>query len=171
MSTIYFQQRQNRRSHQRFPGYYRGPFFNHAHQTLRYLAHAGTARHALLAGGVAAALATAITWRDRAVRGPTLSLREFHAKVRTVNRSGVSGVQKYFKASLPEGWWQARIKLADGREKTRSFSIQKYGDAEAFRRAVAARKELLRLVEDRPYLNSPAAKHLARASARPSQPP
>lgn len=122
-------------------------------------------------GGSAAALATAITWRDRAVRGPTLSLREFHAKVRTVNRSGVSGVQKYFKASLPEGWWQARIKLADGREKTRSFSIQKYGDAEAFRRAVAARKELLRLVEDRPYLNSPAAKHLARASARPSQPP
>ncbi len=112
-------------------------------------------------GGRAAALAKAIAWRDRTAGGATLSMQEFHAKVRTNNRSGVSGVQKYFKRNQPEGWWQARIKLADGRQMTRSFSIKKYGDEDAFRRAVAARRELLRLVDNRPYLNSPAAKRLA----------
>ena len=61
----------------------------------------------------------------------------------------------------PEGIWQAKIKLPDGKKVTKTFSVRKFGGEEAFRRAVAARDELLTLVDDRPYLHDPTAKKFA----------
>jgi hypothetical protein len=53
--------------------------------------------------------------------------------------------------------WQARLKLLDGRQPTRSSAVKKFGNEEAYRRAVAARQQLLELVADKPFLHSPTA--------------
>jgi AP2 domain len=51
--------------------------------------------------------------------------------------------------------------LADGNNRTKSFSVLEHGQRKAFRLAVAARRELLRNAQDRPYLYDPLAKKLA----------
>ena len=65
-----------------------------------------------------------------------------------------------------EGIWQAKIKLPDGKKITKTFSVRKFGGDEAFKRAVAARDELLALVDDRPYLHDPTAKRFAAKQKR-----
>lgn len=54
--------------------------------------------------------------------------------------------------------WQAKLKLPNGKKPTKSFSVQKFGDREAFRLAVTARRKMLDLVDDRPYLYNRMAK-------------
>lgn len=110
-------------------------------------------------GGSRKALAAAIQWRDsQLTKTQALSKREFHQLVRTNNQSGVSGVQFIQPKTQPLGSWQARLKLPDGKEMTRTFAVQRYGYDAAFRLAVKARRELLEIIEDKPYLLHPTAK-------------
>lgn len=110
-------------------------------------------------GGAKRALAAAIEWRDRQLaRTQALSKREFHQLVRTNNQSGMPGVQFIQPKNQPLGSWQARLKLPDGKEKTRTFAVGKYGFDEAFRMAAEARKELLDRIEDGPFLQHPTAR-------------
>lgn len=113
----------------------------------------------LQSGGSRKALAAAIQWRDsQLAKTQTLSKREFHQLVRTNNQSGVPGVQFIQPKTQPLGSWQARLKLSDGKELTRTFAVGKYGFDDAYRLAVEARRELLETIEDKPYLLHPTAK-------------
>ncbi|MCZ2173282.1 MAG: hypothetical protein LC110_01975 [Burkholderiales bacterium] len=110
-------------------------------------------------GGSKKALAAAIRWRDdRLAKTRALGKREFHQLVRANNQSGVPGVQFIHPRKQPLGSWQARLKLPDGKEVTRTFAVKRYGHDEAFRLAVKARRELLETIEDKPYLLHPTAK-------------
>ena len=48
----------------------------------------------------------------------------------------------------------------------KTFAVGRYGNEEAFQRAVEAREELLRLVENQPFLHSRAARRIAAGVAR-----
>lgn len=116
-------------------------------------------------GGSKKALVAAIEWRDsKLAKTRVLSKREFHQLVRTNNQSGVPGVQFIQPKIQPQGSWQARLKLPDGKEVTRTFAVLKYGYEDAFKLAVEARKELLGLVENKPYLHHPTARMAFQAS-------
>ena len=80
--------------------------------------------------------------------------------------SGVPGVHFLTPAAQPEGIWQAKLKLADGTRWTKTFSVRKHGYDKAFRLAGAARREMLRNAEDRPYVYDPLAKRFAALQAR-----
>jgi hypothetical protein len=114
-------------------------------------------------GGKKEALAEAIAWRNRTlVRAKVFTHREFCQRERSNNTSGATGVHFIRKKrKQPLGVWQARIELPDGRKVHKSFSVRMYGYTEAFRRAVAARQELLLLVDERPFVHHPVAKRLA----------
>lgn len=110
-------------------------------------------------GGRKKALVAAIAWRDaRMGRVRPLGLREFNAMRRSNNTSGVAGVHFLRSRRQPLGYWQAKIKMPNGRKIHRSFSVRRFGERQAFRLAVAAREELLMRVENRPYLYSRIAK-------------
>jgi hypothetical protein len=114
-------------------------------------------------GGSKKALAAAILWRDSQLAlTQTLSKREFHQLVRTNNQSGVPGVQFIRPKNQPQGSWQARLKLPDGRELTRTFAVGKYGFDDAYQLAVDARKELLDQIEDKPFLQHPTARRFEK---------
>ena len=116
-------------------------------------------------GGSKKTVAAAIAWRDRTLaRVATLSMREFCRQKRSNNTSGVPGVHFLKTERQPMGLWQARIKLPDGRKVHRSFSVRRFGSKQAFKKAVAARKELLLLVDESPYIKHPTAKRFLRPS-------
>lgn len=113
-------------------------------------------------GGTEQALAAAVAWRDeQLVRAQVLGKREFCQLRRTTNTSGVPGVQFIRSRNQPEGSWQARHKLPDGREQTSTFAVQKHGEREAFRLAVQARREMLEAVENTPFLHHPVAREFS----------
>ena len=115
-------------------------------------------------GGEKQSLAAAIVWRDKTAAKNVLTFREFYEQKRSNNTSGVPGVHKVMLAAQPEGSWQAKILLPDGRKLTKSFAIKKFGGKEAFKRAVAARKAMIASLDERLYLKSSTAKKLARHS-------
>lgn len=119
----------------------------------------------LACGGSKEAKAAAIAWRDKQLAElDVLTVREFHAKRRSNNLSGVPGVHFHKTAAQPLGFWQATIRFRDGKRIAKSFSVRKFGDREAYHLAVAARSELLVKVENRPYLHHPVAKRLSRVN-------
>lgn len=121
----------------------------------------------LKCGGSLPARAAAIAWRDEQIaHAEVLTLRDFHAQRRSNNTTGVPGVHLVKSASQPDGAWQAKITLPDGHKVHKSFSIRKFGYADAFDLAVKARTELLELVDDRPYLMHPVAKRMAATSGK-----
>ena len=124
--------------------------------------------HDLKHGGSKKALAAALAWRDRQLkRAGVLSFREFHAHRRSNNTSGVAGVHFLTSAAQPRGTWQAKIKLPDGRKVTKSFSVRRFGERQAFRFAAAARARMLDLVGERLYLkHATAVKFAARSAAK-----
>lgn len=112
-------------------------------------------------GGPEKSLAAAIAWRDEQLAKVTaFGKRDFCRLVRTNNSSGVPGVQLVRPRNQPQGSWQARLKLPNGRELTKAFSVKKYGEREAFRLAVDARNAFLETIEDEPFVNHPLAKEL-----------
>ena len=121
-------------------------------------------------GGLAAALEAAITWRNACLtETPVFTLREFHARVRSNNTSGIPGVTFLRPSKQPEGLWQAKISLGDGRRFCRQFSVRKFGAAEAFARAVAARSEFLALIPEKAYVMNPTAKRLSTRATGATQ--
>ncbi len=117
-------------------------------------------------GGSKKALAAAIAWRDRLLASTqTLNKREFRQLLRSDNSSGVPGVLFIQPKSQPQGSWQAKLRLVDGRSIAKTFSVRKYGKRSAFERAVAARANMLALIDDRPYVHHPTAKKFAAGPA------
>lgn len=113
-------------------------------------------------GGSSKAKAAAIAWRDsQLTQRLTLTYREFHQLRRSNNLSGAPGVMFLTQARTPKGLWQAKVKRPDGKQITKSFAVGKYGYKDAFERAVAARDEMVRSIEDRPYVHHPTAKRFA----------
>lgn len=115
-------------------------------------------------GGEKNALAVAIAWRDQQLAQTDIfTWREFHEQKRSNNTSGVPGVHFLRTTTQPNGIWQAKIKPTNGKMMTKTFSVLKFGNEEAFARAVTARREMLARLEDEPYLYHPTAKKFAVA--------
>ena len=118
-------------------------------------------------GGSDAALKAAVAWRNQMLaKAKVLGVLEFCQYKRSNNTSGVPGVHFLRPAAQPAGIWQARLKLADGTHITKTFSVLKHGHRQAFKLAVAARKDMLQRAEDRPYLYDPLAKRFAARQAK-----
>lgn len=117
----------------------------------------------LACGGPKQAKAQAIAWRDEQLAElKALTLLDLHTHKRSNNVSGVPGVHFHKTSRQPLGFWQAKIRFHDGKSVAKSFSVLKFGDRAAFRLALAARSELLAMVENRPYLRHPVAKRLSK---------
>lgn len=105
------------------------------------------------------ALTEAVAWRDRQLsRVRALSKREFCQIVRKSNHSGVPGVYFLHPKNHRNGVWQAQVRMPGGDKLTKTFSVHKYGAGPAFERAVRARNQMLKRVEDLPYLSHVTAK-------------
>lgn len=99
-------------------------------------------------GDETASLAAAIAWRDEMERlHPRLDRKARLARPSKANSSGVKGVfQQFTPRLLADGstrvstFWTAKTPTWVIPERTRSFSIEKYGEREAFRMAAEARK-------------------------------
>jgi arginyl-tRNA synthetase len=98
-------------------------------------------------GGKRNSLVAAQKHRDRLeqkMRGYTA--KQLSQKQRSNNTSGIVGVRKVFETdyrwdSEPTyGFWVAQWSPKKGVRRTKRFSIDKYGEDEAFRLAVLARK-------------------------------
>jgi hypothetical protein len=97
-------------------------------------------------GGMDAAMRAAIAFRDEVnIECVPLSKREVCATVRTTNTSGIPGVIR--TRDRGQDYWKARLLTGDGANRTRQFSIKKYGDQAAFDLAVQARSQMLEMVQ------------------------
>lgn len=94
-------------------------------------------------GGTDAALAKAIEFRDQVLMEmPPYTYQEQRAILRASNSSGIPGVHHIISDSGRETWC-ARIRLPNGANRTKSFSVKKHGAAAKelaiqFRRAMLA---------------------------------
>jgi hypothetical protein len=118
-------------------------------------------------GGRKAALMYALGWRDRMTnpRSKSITIAEFSGIRRSSNTSGVAGVSRASRAEIRRDgtiavrhYWLARTPAGGGRYKTSYFRIEKYGEEEAYRRAVKVR--LQKLAE----LTRPLRGHQAQVS-------
>ncbi|MES2772067.1 MAG: AP2/ERF family transcription factor [Pseudomonadota bacterium] len=111
------------------------------------------------AGGKEASLSEAINYRNELlVNIQPMSMRERHEWRRSDNTSGFAGVRLRKKNGAAVSW-VARITV-EGKQRSTSFSIEKYGDQQAFELAVAARQVLLNeklSTLDNPYFVQSAA--------------
>jgi hypothetical protein len=114
-------------------------------------------------GGSKQAKAQAVAWRNaQLAKTEALTLLDLHQQKRSNNVSGVPGVHFHKTSRQPLGFWQAKIRLHDGKTIAKGFAVLKFGQQEAFHLAVAARSELLAQVESRAFLHHPVAKRLSR---------
>jgi len=105
-------------------------------------------------GDMQQALAAAMTFRDQAnLEFPPLSKMEWCATVKTRNTSGVPGVTR-FTDRRGHTSWKAKIVIRKGKEKSATFSINKYGEEGAFQRAVEARRKFLSEIQG-PHVKHP----------------
>ena len=115
------------------------------------------------------ARAAAEAWRDQQLRDVApLKAAEFCNKLRTTNTSGVPGVTFYRPQKMPAGIWQARLHRLHGRPLVKSFSVKRYGHDGAFAKAVEARRHMLEVFGDEPYLRAHPAHEAARAAGHVS---
>lgn len=125
-----------------------------------YVGHFADSHH----GGKRAALEAAKAWRDERLReAQPMSSQAYYSFIRKNNTSGVTGV---FRVKLiktrrdgtrTEHWvWIAHSPTKPVR--ARSFSIAKYGEQEAFKLAVMARKQFVAECEA-PFLRNPPSAH------------
>lgn len=100
-------------------------------------------------GGEALALAAAQAWRDE-LQGqyPRATKEDLATLLRKHNTSGTPGVyRKVMRKRAKNGsvsihiLWQAQTPLAVTPFRSRSFSVAKFGEEDALRRAIQARKE------------------------------
>lgn len=95
-------------------------------------------------GGEAVALACAQAYRDEIVRNHLPPERsELAQKLRTTNKSGVSGVTFRFNAKGEIMSWHAITRVSADRLLTKSFSVGRYGAAQAECLAIAEREKQL----------------------------
>ncbi len=97
-------------------------------------------------GGRRAALQAAKLFRDELEASlRPYSVKELAKKPSARNKSGVVGVRRTLQVEETEeyiytyAFWVAQWTDGKGKRKTRSFSIDKYGEEEAFQKAIQAR--------------------------------
>jgi hypothetical protein len=100
-------------------------------------------------GGSRAALKAAKAWRDAHLETlPGKTRTEFGRMITVKNSSGCPGV--YRRKSVVRGreywFWQAQTPSGIGPIRTRSFSVDRYGEDQAYAMAVHAREEFLQSV-------------------------
>ena len=98
-------------------------------------------------GGRQKALAEAKAFRDvTEAKLPKYSVHELSKKLSKRNRSGVVGVRRHEQTDVRGDWgytyafWVAQWMDEFGKRKTKSFSTNHYGEEQAYRLAVKARK-------------------------------
>jgi hypothetical protein len=114
-------------------------------------------------GGRGAALDAALRYRDQVIEEhPPMSRRAYAQIPRSDNRSGVRGVYRvaiprpYKDRHYPTVWyWAALWSPQPGVHKRKSFSVKKYGEVGAFRRALAARRKGLEEMGTAFHINHP----------------
>lgn len=99
-------------------------------------------------GGRAKALAQAKDFRDEIeAKLPRLSVHELSRTPSKRNQSGIVGVRRHEQTDVRGDWgytysfWVAQWTDENGKRKTKSFSVNHYGEDEALRLAVKARKK------------------------------
>ena len=108
-----------------------------------------------ICGGRDGALCAARSFREEIIaRFPPFSLREYSSIVKRSNRSGVVGLCRYCATEtqdLPEEqqrwFWVASWPTPEGNRKRIKFSVRKYGEEQAFKMALMARRDALRTME------------------------
>lgn len=97
-------------------------------------------------GGKRAALQAAKAYRDQLEENlARLSVQELSESPSARNRSGIVGVRRATQKEETDEFlytyhfWIAQWTDGKGKRKTRSFSVEKFGEEEAFRRALEAR--------------------------------
>jgi hypothetical protein len=101
-------------------------------------------------GGKRQALEAAKTYRHRlASELPPLTRQEVCAIRKKSNRSGISGVMRVDVLENKRGrlyrrvYWDAQWPTENGKARHKKFSVKKYGERQAFRLALRARKMAL----------------------------
>ncbi len=108
-------------------------------------------------GGTEAALAKAVAFRDQVLQEMTpYTCQEQRAIVRKSNTTGIPGLH-YVKSASGCETWIARIRLPNGKNKTRSFAVSKYGD-KARDMAIMSRMDMLAEIEGHFLLGEEARK-------------
>lgn len=99
-------------------------------------------------GGRNKALAAAKKFRDETEKKlPKYTVYELSKKPSKRNKSGIVGVRRHEQTDVRGDWgytytfWVAQWTDELGRRRTKSFSINHYGEEEAFKMAVKARKQ------------------------------
>lgn len=99
-------------------------------------------------GGKGKALRAAKKYRDEILsQFPPLTLNEYCSIVKRNNRSGIPGVCLYLRPNKDgqvDRYWIACWSPTPRKTKQVKFSVKKYGEEEAFQRAVQARSEALK---------------------------
>ena len=106
-------------------------------------------------GGKRKALQMARAYRDELIgKIPPLSRKEFSGILRRHNRTGVVGVCRYSKrytlknGTVRHSWyWEAIWPTSPGKSETVRFSVNRFGEAGAFKRACAARARGFKQIE------------------------
>lgn len=97
-------------------------------------------------GGARAALKAAKAWRDTHLATLTPKTRaEFGRMITVKNTSGCPGVYRRKTVRLGRDYWvwQAQSPMGSGPLRTRSFSVNRYGEDQAYALAVQAREGFL----------------------------
>jgi len=115
-------------------------------------------------GGAAAALEAAKTWRDQIFFAlPAISKAEAVARIPAANTSGVAGVflrREIVNGRQRQAWVAYAPRQAGKLNRTKGFSIAKYGEKQAFSMAVEARRVFVAELGDAPHLPKHAAKQM-----------
>lgn len=103
-----------------------------------------------VSGGKKRALQAALAYRDKLIaKSPPLTRREYASIRRKNNVSGIPGVCRYARRDKKDGrlvtrwFWAGFWAIAPGKSRQAKFSVDKYGEEEAFRRAKRARLKAL----------------------------
>ena len=97
--------------------------------------------------GAQQALLAAQAYRDELITShPPLSKPVYCAILKKTNRSGISGLSRVDRWEVSGGrrvrrlYWEAQWPIENCRSRHKKFSILKYGEDEAYRRALKARE-------------------------------
>ena len=118
-------------------------------------------------GGAAAALLAAKGWRDLLLcTMPAASKAAFVARVKANNTSGVAGVSRKHEVRAGENldWWVAYSPKMTGMPgRSKAYSIEEFGEEQAFALAVKAREQFVAELGEVEFLQHPAARLMKRA--------
>ena len=117
------------------------------------------------------ALVAATTYREALIRSnPPLSKPVYCASLKKTNRSGVSGLSRIDRWEFSKGrsvhrlYWDVQWPIENCQSRHKKFSILKYGEDGAYRRALKARAVALKAISSQtfsPFASRGAANNAA----------